>query len=192
MTKGYIQEILFSVLKKLLSESSDSGSEIHVFDFDDTLVKTSSRIRVVGADGNKIFLTPMEYAKYDPLPGDVFDYSEFDSVNDAVPINPMMLTLKKAIKDFGVDSVFILTARGDSKPVKEFLEKQGVSGIDIIAVGTSHPNAKADVIKNKILFDGIKNVTFYDDSSKNIEAVKALRNDNKLPHVSIKTITVRV
>lgn len=174
--------------KKLISESVGKSSEIHVFDFDDTLVKTGSMIHVTSGDGEEFSLSPRQYALYTPDPGDSFDFSDFEGLIDPQPMNNTLLKLKMAIRDVGVKNVFILTARGNPVPVKEFLNSQGIPDIRIFAVGSSNPQAKADVIEDEVLSRRIKRVYFYDDSVKNIMAVRALRQD--LPDVEIVAVKV--
>jgi hypothetical protein len=193
----YMDDIELRVLGRLLAEQDSRGSEIHVFDFDDTLVKTKSKIYLTSRDevGNEVkrSLTPREYAQYKRQHGDVFDYSDFEQVIEPEPVKPMMLNLMKSIRDSGIDNVFILTARGNSVPVREFLNSQGIPEIRIFAVGTSDPEAKANVIKDEVLSrDDISEVTFYDDAAKNIMAVRALRDNLRgIKNVKIKTVMVR-
>jgi hypothetical protein len=77
--------------------------------------------------------------------------------------------------------------------VREFLNSQGIPEIRIFAVGTSDPEAKANVIKDEVLSrDDISEVTFYDDAAKNIMAVRALRDNLRgIKNVKIKTVMVR-
>ena len=166
-------------------------AEINVFDFDDTLVKTKSHIYLTTAAGESVALTPGEYAVYDPKPGDTFDYSDFEQVKNPSPISHMLLKLRYAIRTLGNRNVFILTARGAAEPIRMFLEELGISDIDIVALGNSDPLAKAEVIKDEILTRGVKLVKFYDDSFKNIAAVKALRYDEDIPE-DVQIISVRV
>jgi len=193
----YVDDIALQVLSRLLIEQDSRGSEIHVFDFDDTLVKTKSKIYLTSRDelGNEVkrSLTPREYAQYKRQHGDVFDYSDFEQVIEPEPVKPMMLNLMKSIRDSGIDNVFILTARGNSGPVREFLNSKGIPEIRIFAVGTSDPGAKANVIKDEVLSrDDINEVTFYDDAAKNIMAVRALRDNLRgVKNVKIKTVMVR-
>ena len=193
----YMDDIELRVLGRLLAEQDSRGSEIHVFDFDDTLVKTKSKIYLTSRDevGNEVkrSLTPREYAQHKRQHGDVFDYSDFEQVIEPEPVKPMMLNLMKSIRDSGIDNVFILTARGNSVPVREFLNSQGIPEIRIFAVGTSDPEAKANVIKDEVLSrDDISEVTFYDDAAKNIMAVRALRDNLRgIKNVKIKTVMVR-
>lgn len=176
------------VMNMELLESLVNADEIHVFDFDDTIVKTGSMIHVTSADGETFSLTPRQYAMYTPAEGDVFDFSDFEELVDPSPVNSTLLKLKIAIRDVGVRNVFILTARGNQDPVREFLNSQGIPGIRIFAVGTSNPQAKANVIEKEVLSRKIKRVYFYDDAVKNIMAVRALRQD--LPGVNIVAVKV--
>lgn len=166
-------------------------AEINVFDFDDTLVHTKSHIYMTTRSGESIALTPGEYAVYDPQPGDVFDFSDFMQVKDPSPITHMLLKLRFAIRTLGSDNVFILTARSAAEPIRLFLEEMGIEGIDIVALNNSDPQAKADVIKDEILTRGVRLVKFYDDSFKNVAAVKALRYDPDVPE-GVQIISVRV
>jgi hypothetical protein len=179
---------MLKMRKKLILESIVKASEIHVFDFDDTLVKTGSMIHVTSEDGETFSLTPRQYALYAPDPGDSFDFSDFEGLIDPQPVNSTLLKLKMAIRDVGVKNVFILTARGNPVPVREFLNSQGIPNIRIFAVGSSNPQAKADVIEDEVLSRRIKRVYFYDDSVKNIMAVRALRQD--LPDADIVAVKV--
>jgi len=166
-------------------------AEVNIFDFDDTLVKTKSHIYLTTRDGEFVALTPGEYAVYDPQPGDTFDFSDFEQVKSPTPISHMLLKLHYAIRNLGPANVFILTARGHAEPIRIFLEEMGVSGIDIIALGDSNPQAKAAVIRDEILSRGVKLVKFFDDSSKNVAAVKALRYDPEIPS-DVRIISVKV
>ena len=193
----YMDDIELRVLGRLLAEQDSRGSEIHVFDFDDTLVKTKSKIYLTSRDevGNEVkrSLTPREYAQYKRQHGDVFDYSDFEDVIEPEPIQPMMLNLRKSIQNLGINNVFILTARSNPMPIRMFLNTQGIPEIRIFAIGTSAPEAKANVIKKEIMSrNNINGVTFYDDVAKNAAAVRALRDNLRgIKNVNIKTIVVR-
>jgi len=181
-------EVTLKIYKRLLAEAARSG-EVNVFDFDDTLVRTNSRIYLKTEDGEIDALTPHEYASYDPQPGDTFDFSDFEDVIEPEPIMHMLLKIRMAIRDLGADNVFVLTARGYPDPIQKFLNSVGVRGIRIFAVGTSDPEAKADVIRDEIVRRKLNTVKFFDDSSKNIEAVKRLRQE--LPGVQILAIRIK-
>ncbi len=187
--------ITLRIINRILNESVVPAEEIRVFDFDDTLVKTGSMIHVTGPGGEKFSMTPRDYAMYVPSKHDKFDFSDFEDLIDPQPVQSTLLKLKMAIRDVGQDNVFILTARGNPDPVREFLRSQEIPDIQIFAVGSSDPQKKADVIKNEVLSRKklsrrVKNVFFYDDSPKNIRAVRALKRDKELFGVDIVTIKV--
>jgi FMN phosphatase YigB (HAD superfamily) len=165
------------------------GREINVFDFDDTLVKTRSHVYLTTSDGRHVKLTPAQYAVYEEQPGDVFDFSDFQAVTDPSPISHMLLKLKYAIQSLGLQNVFVLTARSAGEPISKFLEAIGIEGIRIVALGNSDPEAKADVIRDEVMRRKIDIVKFYDDSIKNVQAVRRLKHE--LPKVRIMSVHVK-
>ena len=56
------------------------SDQLHVFDFDDTLVKTKSFVYVTHSNGKTDKLTPGQYAVYVKKAGDKFDYKDFEKV----------------------------------------------------------------------------------------------------------------
>src|SRR5210317_295984 len=93
------------------------AKKLRVFDFDDTLVKTTSYIYVTQKNGKKIRLSPGEYAVYQERPGDEYDFSDFDNVNDPKIIKGYFKLLQRMKNAGGDRGVFILTARAKYKPV---------------------------------------------------------------------------
>jgi hypothetical protein len=152
-----------------------SKRKLRVFDFDDTLVKTQSKVRLKKSTGEVISLTPAQYARYERQPGDEFDYTDFEVLVDPAEIAWMTRILRKVINKRGTNAAVILTARGNKKPVEEFLAINGIPKIPIVALGDSDPQAKAQwilyVIK-KLHYDIVE---FFDDSPKNIKAVENLQ-----------------
>tara|TARA_B100000287_G_scaffold280141_1_gene264009 strand:- start:101 stop:622 length:522 start_codon:yes stop_codon:yes gene_type:complete len=169
-------------LKDLLIEK-----KLRVFDFDDTLVKTDSKIYVTNKGETKT-LTPGEYAVYKPKSDDEFDFKDFNDVIKPKQIKPIMKVFRKIVSATGKRKINILTARGNYKPIKKFLSDIGFPGIYIIALNSSNPQDKADWIEDKIK-KGYDDVVFWDDSSKNIKVVDKLQS--KYPKVKIKTQLVR-
>lgn len=181
MEKTYklLREYVSSIL--LQERYKSVGKKLRVFDFDDTLVKTGSMIHVTNSEGVKFDLTPGEYAVYDPLPGDEFDYSDFSVLIDPREIVWTVKILRNILKYGG--EVVILTARAAQAPVYQFLEDAGLPRIEVIALASSDPQKKANYIEKRIVEDGVKFVEFFDDSPKNVEAVEAL--NGKHPGVKI-------
>lgn len=173
-----LREYISSILQE---RYRNVGRKLRVFDFDDTLVKTGSLIHVTNERGEKFDLTPGEYAVYDPLPGDEFDYSDFSVLIDPRVIVWTVKILRNILRSGG--EAVILTARAAQAPVYQFLEDAGLPPIEVIALASSDPQKKADYIERRIVEDGVKFVEFFDDSPKNVEAVEAL--NGKHPGVKI-------
>lgn len=177
----------FLILRQYIAESlqeisrTSSGSKLRIFDFDDTLIKTGSLIHVTSPSGEKFDLTPGEYAVYEKKPGEEYDYSDFSRLVDPKAIIWTNNILKKIIDKGG--EVVILTARGTEIPVHQFLSDAGFPPLEVIALGDSNPLMKSDWIEKKLKKGRISLVEFFDDSYKNIAAVKALIP--KYPHVKI-------
>ena len=161
--------------------------KLRVFDFDDTLVKTNSKIYVTNGGKTKT-LTPGEYAVYKPKSDDEFDFKDFNDVIEPKQIKPIMKVFKKIVSATGKRKINILTARGNYKPIKQFLSDIGFLGIYIVALDSSNPKHKSEWIEDKIN-KGFDDVVFWDDSSKNIKVVNDLKK--KYPKVKIKTQLVR-
>ena len=164
------------------------SKKLRVFDFDDTLVKTTSYIYVTQKNGKKIKLTPGEYAVYQERPEDVYDFSDFDNVNEPKIIKGYFKLLQRMKNAGGDRGVFILTARAKYKPVYDFIRDSGIKGVYVVALASNNPEDKAQWIEDKIKEEGYDDVFFVDDSKKNVDAVKSrLRNypnvKSKIQHI---------
>ncbi len=175
--REYIREIL-------------NENKLRVFDFDDTLAVTDSMIILTKASGEQIKQTPGEWAVYKPEPGDEFDYSEFGGeLMNPREIKDYMNILRRVL-GAGTDGrkAVILTARAEvaRQGIINFLEDIGlnVGDIEIVTLGESDPQFKAQWIEDKIN-DGYDDVYFVDDSDKNIRAVQALAA--KYPDIKLRT-----
>lgn len=157
------------------------SKKLRIFDFDDTLVKTTSFIYITHSDGNKSKLTPGQYAVYNERPGDVYDFKDFESVKNPEEITKITNILKNIIRVSGGEGVYILTARAAYQPIKNYLKDIGINSnkVFVVALGSNNPKDKADWIEKKIDNDGYDDIYFADDSEKNVEAAKQmLRSKN--------------
>ncbi len=168
--------------ERLRSEKPD-GTCLRVFDFDDTLVKTDAMIYVTDKSGKIIALTPGKFAVYDKKSGDTFDYSEFQKLINPRTIKPMMKLLNNVHKHHGSEGIVILSARSIAKPIRQFMKSHKYSDIEIVALNNANPHVKATWISNRINKSKINTLEFFDDSHKNVAAVKELRE--KHPNVKI-------
>ena len=152
---------------------------ISVFDFDDTLAKTNSKVLYTLPDGTKGRLSATEFAIKSRLledQGAVFDFSQFNKVVGGKKGPLADLALKRQGK-FGSKDIFILTARPQQSAVAihEFLKGIGleipIENITGLEDGT--PQAKAAWVADKAA-KGYNNFYFADDAIKNVKAVKEI------------------
>ena len=166
-------------LKDMIARSLFTESKkLRVFDFDDTLVKTTSFIYITNGD-KKRKLTPGQCAIYKEKPGDEFDFSDFQKVQDPNEIVKVTKVLRRVVQSSGGSGVHILTARAAHKPIRQYLKDIGInmSKIYVTALASNNPKDKADWIEDKIDNEGYDDVYFADDSPKNVEATKKMLRD---------------
>ena len=160
---------------------------ISVFDFDDTIAYSDSKVIVEMIDGTSKEITPAQFAKTASdleAEGAIFDFSQFDKVIKGRKGPLADIALKRQGK-FGSGDIFILTARPqESAPaIKMFLDGIGlnipIANITGLADGT--PDAKALWVLDKTA-EGYNDFYFADDSLANVQAVK-----NILDQVDVKS-----
>ena len=158
---------------------------LRVFDFDDTLAKSVSYIYVKHKDGTETKMDPAEYAKYEPKPGDEYDFRDFNRMLNKPQVIKKNVNLLKKMLSSGDKKVTILTARALGFPVKYWFKKELGLNVYVVPLGNADPKAKADWIE-KHIEKGYTDIAFMDDSIKNVKAVGALQK--KYPDVRIKSV----
>lgn len=166
-------------LKDMISRSLFVESKkLRVFDFDDTLVTTTSYIYVKDSTGKEIKkLTPGQYAVYTERPGEEYDFRDFYSVQNPQEFKKVTKVLRSIINKNGGDGVYILTARPQAveRHVHQYLKDIGINKrIPVIGLQSNNPKDKADWIEKKIDTEGYDDIYFADDSEKNVEATKSM------------------
>lgn len=179
--------LLREYIRGLLGEGRDV-KRLRVFDFDDTLVVTDAKVWVTDAVGTKFSLTPGEFAVYEKQPGDLMDYAEFKQL-----INPRAIAwtgriLRNVYDKYGPDGLIILSARSTPEPIVQFLNDIGLHGIEVKALDNADPKVKAAWIDHWIRDRGLDYVEFFDDSHKNIAAVKELKHIHPGVHVVVRHV----
>ena len=161
--------------------------KLYVFDFDDTLVKSNSKVYLVNKEGERTVFTPELFAAYEEVEGDTFNFDEFDQVIDPKPITNMINKLRKAIERN--DSV-VLTARAPAAydAISKTLSEYNVAPTDIVLLGSPNPSKKTDYIAKMIDKNNYTYVEYYDDSKRNIDAAMGLKN--KFPNVELNLYCV--
>jgi hypothetical protein len=172
---------------KLARSVNTPEKGISVFDFDDTLARTNSKILVTMPDGKRTKIDATEFAKRDAeltAKGAKYDFSEFNKVIDGKKGPLADLALKRQGK-FGSKNIFVLTARPQlaAEAIKKFLDGIGLSLplANITGLENGSPQAKADWVLSKTA-EGYNNFYFADDAIKNVKAVK-----NILDQVDVKS-----
>lgn len=181
---GSSAKLLKEYIKEIVAESRPGGKRLRVFDFDDTLVKTDAMTHVTAADGTKFDLTPREFALHDKQPGETFDYTDFHKLINPREIKWVNRILRNVYDHHGPEGLVILSARSSAEPIEEFLQDAGFVGIEVVALDDASPHTKAAWIDARIKRDHLDLVEFFDDSHKNVAAVKELQQ----AHPGVKVI----
>ena len=107
-------------LKDMIARSLFVESKkLRVFDFDDTLVKTTSYIYVKLPSGKEKKLTPGQYAVYNEKPGEEYDFRDFYSVQ-----NPQEFKkVTKRLKTLKRESV-VLEYRERAKELRRLIKEE--------------------------------------------------------------------
>lgn len=197
--KSIILEVREEEYEKLGVLSSRTGLKIlRVFDFDDTLAKTNSRVWVSEFNketgeplGDEYAITPAEYAVFKvnvaskhPETEYKYDYREFSEVKDPKVIDWTFDVLRKIVNKLRESEnipAVILTARGQkaNQNIRNFLSSMELN-IPVKTLDGSAPELKSEWIKQAMLTRDIPHVEFFDDSRLNVAAVDKLNTDSEL------------
>lgn len=169
------------------SKSSKMSQGMSTFDFDETLI-IGGKNSVTATKGDKtVKISSEDFPLKGPQlarEGYEFDFSDFANVKGG-KAGPLMQKLKNQIAKYGVDNVFVLTARmQEAAPaIHEWLKTQGVELKleNITGLGNSTGEAKALWMLEKF-GEGYNDMYFVDDALPNVKAVK-----NVLDQLDIKS-----
>lgn len=191
-----------SIILKIAEDSQNL--KLKVFDFDDTVAETDSKIIVKTrfykdqnldedleklVDDNVIYLlTPQELLTHELSPGEEYDYRQFSKIIDPDVIELTENIIKNiqnknerimsGVQSGRISKLKVLTARGsDAKEeILNFFQKvlgyKDISEDDVITLGNKDPQAKAQKILEWAASGDYSSIEFFDDSGKNISAVK--------------------
>jgi FMN phosphatase YigB (HAD superfamily) len=165
------------------------SKKLVVFDIDDTLVHTQTRVHVV-KDGEMVnSLNSHDFTHYKLQPGESFDFEDFRNAREffekSRPIIPMMNQLKRDIATG--NKVVMVTARADFDDRELFLDTFRKYGVDIDKVhvyragnskqGTTEERKKA-IIKKLLDQDNYTKAIMYDDAKPNLHTFMELKKDH--------------
>jgi pyrimidine deaminase RibD-like protein len=174
-----------------------------IFDIDDTLVHTQTKVHVVSNGQVTKSLNSHDFTHYKLQPGEEFNFGDFASAQEffsnAKPIIPMLNQLKHDIATG--NKVVMVTARADFDDKELFLDTFRKYGIDMNKVHVYRAGnmsgkiqteeKKKIIIRNLLDKDNYSKAIMYDDAIPNLESFVSLKEeypDTKFYawHVSLK------
>lgn len=171
---------------KVLNEFQ--GKTLHIYDFDDTLVKTKADVIVNRPDGSSYTLDSHAFATHKLAPGESYNFSNFDKIiKGSEPLTQNIKQIQKSLSNPSIKTT-ILTARRVAFPIMKHLrDKYGIDTY-VIAVGSADPEVKADWIE-KQANKGYTDIKFMDDSVKNLNAVSRRLDNSNVNLTLINSLT---
>ena len=165
------------------------SGKLVIFDIDDTLVNTDTRVNVV-KDGRVIKqLNSHDFTHYKLGPGESFDFGAFKDAREfftkARPIPGMIKQLKHDIATG--NRVIMLTARSDFNDRDVFLDTFRRFGIDMdrvhvyragnLTIKAATEEKKKIILKHLLGKEHFDKLIMYDDSVPNLNAFLSLKQD---------------
>lgn len=180
---------LTSQEKNPMRASEITPKKLVVFDIDDTLVNTQTKVHVV-KDGKVVnSLNSHDFTHYKLKPGESFDFEDFRNAREFFdnhkPIIPMMNQLKRDIATG--NKVVMVTARADFDDRELFLDtfrKYGVdtSKLHVYRAGNSKQGTteerKKSIIKKLLDNDNYSKAIMYDDAKPNLHSFMELKKEH--------------
>jgi len=172
---------------------------ITVFDVDDTLVVTKSKIKVTDSNTGEVFeLTPAQFNEFERHAHHDMDFSDFKNLDilKAGKIIDKIFNILKETMDKG-RRVGIITARDDRNLIYQFLLHHGVvvNPQYIFAINDPQLEFQGTVAQKKkqafieLIKMGFRDFIFYDDDMENIKIANALGKE--IEGIRIKTKLVK-
>lgn len=161
-----------------------------IFDIDDTLVNTSTKVKVV-KDGKVIKkLNSHDFTHYKLQPGEEFDFGAFRDAREfftkSKPIIPMINQLKHDINTG--NKVVMVTARSDFDDKELFLDTFRKFGIDIdkvhvyrsgnITLKVPTEEKKKMIIRKLLSANDYTKAIMYDDAKPNLDLFVSLKDEH--------------
>ena len=160
---------------------SKTSRGMSTFDFDETLIDKGENFIVAKKGNNTIKISSGQWPVEGPSLAEQdyeFDFSDFINVRGGVE-GPLLQKMRNQIKKFGVDNVFVLTARPpqSAEAIHGWLKSKGITIPlkNITGLGNSTGEAKALWMLEKFA-EGYNDMYFVDDALSNVKAVKNVLN----------------
>jgi len=180
-----VQSAIENIIDKSNNNAEVQGAS--VFDFDETVGISDNYVIATRYNKETGVTEEVRISSADwPTMGEkminegwTMDFSDFNKVTDGKP-GPLLPKLKNQIEKYGVDNVYILTARAaeSAEAIKAWLASEGIDLPieNIVGLGDSTGQAKADWIEQTLIFNGFNDIYFVDDAFSNVDAVDKMFN----------------
>ena len=174
----------------LMAEDGANGGKLVIFDIDDTLVNTNTKV-IVQRDGKPVRqLTSQEFTHYKLQPGESFDFGAFSDAEEfareSKPIVPMIQQLNNDIASG--NKVVMITARSDFDNRDTFLNAfrrwdVNIDRVHVYRAGNdrrpvSVDAKKADIVRKLLSSGGYTKAIMYDDSRPNLQSFVRLHSEH--------------
>lgn len=172
---------------------------ITIFDVDDTLIVTNSKIRVTDTNTKETFeLTPAEFNEFEKKSHHNMDFSDFrnlDILKAGRIVDKIFKILKESME--GGRRVGIITARDNQELIFQFLLHHGVvvNKSYIFAINDPRLGFNGSVAEKKkqafieLLKQGFRDFIFYDDDKENLRIADSLNGE--IEGIRVKTKLVK-
>lgn len=188
--------------KQYISEDASAAS-LSIFDIDDTLFKTDTKV-LVKKDGKTVReLTPAEYNIDKLASGEDYDFSQFRSSaifhKTAKPVDTVFKTAKRMLAKFAgyaQKKITIITARDDMDDKNLFLKTFKKYGFNIDRVYVHRaaklkmagPEAKAQIARDELKKSNYTIARMFDDHEGNLDAFLSLSKE--FPNIKFEAFFV--
>jgi hypothetical protein len=171
-----------------IKDIKTTKNKLIIYDIDDTLVHTPTRVKV-RRDGQVVGdLDSHEFTLYKLRPGEEFDFENFRNAREffknSQPIPGMIWQLRRDIREG--NAVHMVTARADFDNKKVFLKTFKRWGVDMNKVhvhragnmpgGDIHEKKKT-IIRNLLDRGNYAKAIMYDDSKPNLQSFMELKTE---------------
>ena len=188
--------------KEYIAEDVGHGS-LSVFDIDDTLFHTTTKVYVTKGGKKVGELSPAEFNVYKLKPGEEFDFAQFRSAkvfaDTAKPIETVFKTAKKLISRFAKypdKRIIIVTARADLDDKQLFLDTFKKYGFDISKVHVYRAGnikapgaeAKKQIVRDQMKAGRYHYARMFDDAKANLD--KFLELKQEFPSVNFEAFFI--
>lgn len=187
--------------KQYLNESPAQAGSLTIFDIDDTLFNTTTKVLVKRGGKTVNALTPAEFNVYKLKDNEEFDFSQFRSAkvfaDTAKPIGNVFRIAKKLINRLVPNKrIIIVTARSDLDDKKLFLATFKKYGFDTDKVHVYRAGnipkhgaeAKKDIIRDQINKGKYVSVKMFDDAKANLD--KFIELHSEFPNVTFEAFMI--